>query len=93
LTRKYGTPVINARDWLGEDDFLDSHHLLVEAAGKFTHRLAEEALLPLLRGTVLPAGRPPAPAATLAVPQPGSPSVPASGGSEVVRSGPATKHR
>jgi hypothetical protein len=58
LAGKYGTPVINARDWFGEEAFMDSHHLRWGPAGQFAQRLADEALLPLLRGTAPPAGRP-----------------------------------
>jgi hypothetical protein len=62
--RIHGAAVINARGWCAEDDFLDSHHLLFHGADKFTRRLAEEALVPLLRGAPLPAGRLPTSATT-----------------------------
>jgi hypothetical protein len=42
-------PLIDAREWMEEDDFVDSHHLLPEAAGRFTRRLGSEGVLPLLR--------------------------------------------
>jgi hypothetical protein len=48
LQRDYGTRVIDARDWIGEDDFLDSHHLLPTGARIFTRRLGDEGIAPLL---------------------------------------------
>jgi hypothetical protein len=48
LSRQYGSPVINGRAWIREEDFADSHHLLVRGAGRFTERLGRE-VLPLLR--------------------------------------------
>ena len=48
--REYGTPVVNAREWIDEDDFADTVHLLPRGAEKFTERLGREHLLPLLRG-------------------------------------------
>jgi hypothetical protein len=49
LSRQYGTPVINSRDWLAEEDFMDSHHILANAAPRYTKRLAGELILPMLR--------------------------------------------
>jgi hypothetical protein len=48
LHQRYNVPVINARDWLPEEDFWDSHHLLPGAATRFSERLSRE-VLPLLR--------------------------------------------
>ena len=42
LRREWGTPVIDARDWMAEDDFWDSHHLLPSGARAYTDRLAQE---------------------------------------------------
>lgn len=36
------TPYINARDWVAEEDFLDSHHLLQSGAKHFSARLSQE---------------------------------------------------
>ena len=49
LSRENATPVINAREWLEEDDFLESNHLLSSGADKFTERLGRQYILPLLR--------------------------------------------
>jgi hypothetical protein len=51
LSAEYGAPVIDARAWVGDGGFFDTHHLLPEGAAVFTARLAREALEPLLRGT------------------------------------------
>jgi hypothetical protein len=48
LRREYGIPIINAREWMDDDDFSDSHHLTVHGASRFTERLGREALRPLL---------------------------------------------
>jgi hypothetical protein len=50
LSAEHGAPIIDARDWMGDDDFFDAHHLLPEAAAAFTSRLGRQAILPLLRG-------------------------------------------
>jgi hypothetical protein len=42
------TPMINARKWLGEDDFHDSHHPIRSAALRYTDRLAREGITPLV---------------------------------------------
>jgi hypothetical protein len=47
LSRRYGCAVINARQWIADEDFNDSHHLRPEGARRFTERLADE-LLPQL---------------------------------------------
>ncbi len=44
LGREFGVPVINARVWMAEDDFSDSHHLQPAAAERFSARLAREVL-------------------------------------------------
>ncbi len=40
---EYGVPVVDARSWLDEGDFSDSHHTLTRGAEKFTARFAREA--------------------------------------------------
>jgi hypothetical protein len=49
LSRTYATPLINARSWVLDEDFSDSHHLMKNGAAVFSERLARDALLPLLR--------------------------------------------
>jgi hypothetical protein len=48
LSREHACALINAHEWLDEDDFFDSHHMLGPGAEKFTRRLEREAVLPLL---------------------------------------------
>jgi hypothetical protein len=49
LGRQFSSPIINARDWVGEEDFKDSHHLLPSGATAFTERLGREVILPTLQ--------------------------------------------
>jgi hypothetical protein len=49
LSCEYEAPIIDARDWIAEEDFLDSHHMLASGAAKFTDRLGREILPILLR--------------------------------------------
>jgi hypothetical protein len=46
---RWGVPLIDARDWLSDDAFYDSHHLTAGGAAAFTERFEREALPPLLR--------------------------------------------
>ncbi len=48
LGRAYEVDVINARDWLPESSFADSHHQLPEGAARFSERLAREVIGPRL---------------------------------------------
>lgn len=48
LSGDYGIPVISARDWIAEEDFADSHHLLAKGAAVFTQRLGSEGIMPFL---------------------------------------------
>ncbi len=50
LSREYDAPLVNAREWIDEDDFMDSHHLLKAGAARFTERLGRECIVPMLRG-------------------------------------------
>jgi hypothetical protein len=52
LSRECSAPLINARCWLDEDSFLDSHHLSPDGAACFTQRLGREVIVPLLRHPV-----------------------------------------
>jgi hypothetical protein len=63
LGGKHGALVIDARDWLGEGSFLDSHHLLSLGAERFSGRLGEVALtvkngLPTSKPALVSRGRP-----------------------------------
>ena len=42
VARQHETRVIDARDWLHESDFMDSHHTLLRGTKKFTERLVAE---------------------------------------------------
>jgi hypothetical protein len=42
LGRDYGIPLVDARRWIGDDDFSDGHHLLRLGAAIFTARFAAE---------------------------------------------------
>jgi hypothetical protein len=48
LGREFGIPVIDAREWVADDDFSDAHHLLTTGARAFTDRLGREYVLPVL---------------------------------------------
>jgi hypothetical protein len=41
-SREYGVKVIDARDWLPEEQFVDGHHATAEGAASFTARLVRE---------------------------------------------------
>src|SRR5205807_1144511 len=51
LADQYRVPLIDARDWLEEADFLDHHHVLLRGAERFTTRLGREVLQPWVAGT------------------------------------------
>jgi len=53
-TQPYGTPIINARNWCSEKEFIDSHHLLPDGGAHFTTRLGYDVVLPFLRKPPLP---------------------------------------
>lgn len=48
LVRNYGVAIIDARDWLPDEEFLDGHHVLPQGADTFTRRLEREVLQPLV---------------------------------------------
>jgi hypothetical protein len=52
LHRDYDSPLIDAREWVADEDFSDSHHLLPSGAAVFTERLGRDvgALLPYQPG-------------------------------------------
>jgi hypothetical protein len=47
LHQERGLPVINARDWVGDDGFFDGHHMLMSGAIAFSERILGEQILPL----------------------------------------------
>lgn len=49
LRVRWGVAAVDARDWIEDTDFSDSHHLLVEGARCFTTRFGREALGPALQ--------------------------------------------
>jgi hypothetical protein len=53
ISRELHVTVIDARDWVSDDDFIDMTHALPRAAGPFTERLGREAVLPLVAGRPL----------------------------------------
>src|SRR5262245_18942752 len=55
LRDEFGVPIIDARTWCSDADFLDPHHLAPAGARRFTIRLGREVLAPLVRGEL---GRP-----------------------------------
>lgn len=50
LTRDYDAPLIDARAWLDDGDFVDAHHTHPDGAVNFTWRLASDVLQPLVEG-------------------------------------------
>ncbi len=54
LQKDQGLEVIDTRDWLSDDAFVDFCHLLPRGAKAYSARLAQEVLRPLLAGAPLP---------------------------------------
>jgi hypothetical protein len=48
VARRYQVPLIDARKWQPDGDFIDGHHLFGPAAASFSRRLAEEVFQPLV---------------------------------------------
>jgi hypothetical protein len=48
LCRRHHVPLVDARCWVGDNGFYDTHHLLPEGAAVFTDRFGREVLRPLL---------------------------------------------
>ena len=51
LSREFDAQLVNAREWVADEYFTDSHHLLPGGAAVFTERLGREHIAPLLTGT------------------------------------------
>lgn len=49
LRREYAVPIVNGQCWMDEPDFLDGHHLVEEGADRFTERLGQDAIVPMLQ--------------------------------------------
>jgi hypothetical protein len=54
LRDRYGVPVVDARDWNPDADFVDAFHLHPDGARTFSERFGREVFQPLLRGQPLP---------------------------------------
>ena len=50
MRRTYGVQIVDARTWVADGDFLDTHHVMCHGADVFTKRFCEEVLVPLVRG-------------------------------------------
>ncbi len=50
LRAEFGVAVVNAREWVADDGFSDSHHLLEAGSTAFTDRLGDEVIRRLLPG-------------------------------------------
>ena len=50
LRNEYDVPIVDSREWLADDRFVDGHHLFVDAAAEFTTRLQANVLQPLVEG-------------------------------------------
>jgi hypothetical protein len=48
LHRELELPVVDARSWIADDDFIDGFHLLPRGARAFTRRFGRDAIRPLL---------------------------------------------
>jgi len=46
LRGECGVPVIDARTWIAESEFMDSHHLFPDGAAQFTARLGRAVIVP-----------------------------------------------
>ena len=51
LRHDFGVPIVDARDWMPDEDFADPHHLAPQGADRFTARLGREVLQPLAAGS------------------------------------------
>jgi hypothetical protein len=49
LGRKYGVEVIDAREWLPDEEFADGHHQFPEGAVRFSRRVARQVIAPRLK--------------------------------------------
>jgi hypothetical protein len=54
LQKEHGTPVIDTRDWVPDEQFVDFSHVQDSGAHTFSTRFGREVLRPLLEGAPLP---------------------------------------
>ena len=47
---EFTAPLINARDWVADEDFYDSHHMFAHGAAVFTERFGPEVLAVVRQG-------------------------------------------
>ena len=57
LTREFGVRVIDAREWLPDEDFEDGHHPLLSGQLHFTDRVYRDVLVPLVNGQLDSSGK------------------------------------
>jgi len=50
ISREFDVPVVDARTWVADEDFMDGHHVLRGGQAAFTSRLGREVLQPLVEG-------------------------------------------
>jgi hypothetical protein len=48
IASEFGTPLVDAQDWLPDEAFYDSHHMFAVGADTFTDRIAHETIVPIL---------------------------------------------
>ncbi|HEY7326364.1 MAG TPA: SGNH/GDSL hydrolase family protein [Gemmataceae bacterium] len=53
MSQDHQVPVIDARDWLPDEDFADFCHMMPEGAGPFSERFARDVMHPWLQGKAL----------------------------------------
>jgi hypothetical protein len=54
ISNEYGAPIVDARDWIKEEKFVDFCHLLPQGAREFSARFGRDVVQPLLSGRSLP---------------------------------------
>jgi len=52
LRDEFDVPLINARNWVADADFMDTHHVFVPGAKTFTERLGREVVLPFFQAQI-----------------------------------------
>jgi len=50
VRREFGVVTVDARGWLSDEAFADSHHVTRSWAGVYTGRLVKEVIVPALEG-------------------------------------------
>jgi hypothetical protein len=57
LSQEYQIPLVDARTWVPDDCYFDGHHIFGGQAERFSRRLGQEVLQPLMRGCTIPVAR------------------------------------